>query len=287
MLTPECLAWEQVERYRDRTFRRLKSRRVQGAPSALNFINDVGFCTAFSRHEHLPCLWVAICGERHPRIPVHTHSDYAIGLTWDLKDRLPDRRQVFYARLLHGKPSLVSLEYLPYFYRLFGPHGREAGSGALSLTEQGILDWITTHPPQPTSAIRRQGDFRGYLSKARFEKAVARLQSLLYVVKTETAYEPKFTYYWGLFEKTFPEAARRSRRITREEAARKILEKYFRVALCARRRDLVSIFSGFDLTLMAETLDRLVDEGVLLAGARIAGASGSWYLSRHAMMTSY
>jgi hypothetical protein len=287
MLTPECLAWEQVERYRDRTFRRLKSRRVQGAPSALNFINDVGFCTAFSRHEHLPCLWVAICGERHPHIPVHTHSDYAIGLAWELKDRLPDRRQVFYGRLLHGKPSLVSLEYLPCFYRLFGPQGREAGFGALGITERGILDWLITHPPQPSSAIRRQGDLRSYLSKARFERAMARLQRRLYVVKTETAYEPKFTYYWGLFDKTFPEAARRAYRLKRDEAARKILEKYFQVALCARRRDLASIFSGLDLTLMAETLNVLVEEGVLLAGARIKNASGTWYVSRHAMMKSY
>lgn len=286
MLIANSLTWDQVERYRDRTFHRLKSRRVRGAPSALRFINDVGFCTAFSRHDHLPCLWAAICGERHPRMPVHTHSDYAIGLTWHLKDRLPDRRQVFYARLLCGKPSLISLAFLPYFYCLFGPRGREAGSYALSHTEQGILDWLTTHPPQPSSALRRHGDFRGYLNKARFEKAMARLQKLLYVVKTETAYDPKFTYFWGLFERVFPKAVRKSRRIEREDAARRIFERYFQVALCARKKDLLSIFSGVDPALMAEALEDLVREQVLLTGVRIRGSTGSWYVSRHAIMAN-
>ncbi len=286
MLIAGSLSWAQVERYRDRTFHRLKSRRVRGARSALNLINEVGFCTAFSRHDHLPCLWAAICGERRPRMPRHTHSDYAIGLTWYLKDRLPDRRQVFYARLLHGKPSLVSLAYLPHFYALLGPEGRESGPGALSLTEQGILDWLTTHPPQPSSAIRRQGDFRGYLSKARFEKAMARLQRFFYVVKTETVYEPKFSYYWGLFDRTFPQAARKARRISREEAAKRILEKYFQVALCARKKDLLSIFPGVDQALLLRTLDALVQERAMLAGVRIKGASGIWHVSRRAMMSS-
>ena len=119
------LSWEEVERYRVRTFHRRASLAVRGATSAMSFIQQVGFCTAFSAHQHLPCLWVAICGRRRPRMPHHTHSDYAIGLTWELKDRLPDERRVFYARLLNGKPSLISLEYLPYFYRVFGPQAQD------------------------------------------------------------------------------------------------------------------------------------------------------------------
>jgi hypothetical protein len=272
------LTWEGIERYRDRTFRRRRSLAVRGARSAMTFISEAGFCTAFSAHEHLPCLWVAVCGKRNPRMPRHTHSDYGIGLTWELKDRLPDARQVFYARLLHGKPSLISLQYLPYFYRVFGPQQVGYAPGALSLTEQGILDWLATHPPQPTYQLRLHADFRGTLRKARFEKAMARLQESLCVIKTRTVYEPKFTYYWGLLEKVYPQAVREARRLSQEAALGKILRRYFDTALCARRRDLISIFRGIEPGLLSAVLEQLADAGALRAGEKIDGKEGSWYV---------
>ncbi len=269
------LTWEDVERYRDRTFRRRASLAVRGGRSALRFIHEAGFCTAFSAHEHLPCLWVAVCGQRNPRMPRHTHSDYAIGLTWNLKDSLPDARKVFYARLLHGKPSLISLEFLPYFYRVFGPQ-RGGSPGSLSLVEQGILDWLMTHPPQPTYQLRVHADFRGTLHKARFEKAMARLQELLYVIKTQTVYEPKFTYYWGRLDQVYPKAVERAQNLSREEALEKILRRYFEVVLCARRRDLVSIFRGLEPGLLNAVLEELTGDATLRAGQKIAGKDGFW-----------
>lgn len=271
------LTWEEVERYRDRTFRRRKSLAVRGEKTALAFIGETGFCTAFSAHEHLPCLWVAVCGRRNPRMPRHTHSDYAVGVTWGLKDSLPDARKVFYSKLLHGKPTLISLEFLPYFYRVFGPQQNGAAPGALSLTEQGILDWLTTRPPQPTYQLRLHADFSGRLHKARFEKAMARLQQSLFVMKTKTVYEPKFTYYWGLVEREFPKAVRKARGLSAEAALEKILRRYFDVALCARRRDLVSIFRGVEPGLLNEVLSGLTRAGVLRAGKKIDGKDGVWF----------
>jgi hypothetical protein len=271
------LTWEAVERYRDRTFRRRPALAVRGAKSALAFIRQVGFCTAFSAHEHLPCLWVAVCGRRSPRMPRHTHSDYAIGLTWELKDRLPDERRVFYARLLHGKPSLISLEYLPYFYRVFGPQAGEEARRVPGLTEQGILDWLSTHPPQPTFQLRLHADFRGVLGKAHFEKALARLQESLVVMKTQTVYEPKFTYYWGLVEKAYPRATTQARRLSVHTALVRILRKYFDGVFCARRRDLLSIFRGIEPPRLDAALEELIATRTLLAGVKIEGKEGSWY----------
>lgn len=271
------LTWEEIERYRDRKFRRRASLAVRGERSALAFIREAGFCTAFSAHEHLPCLWVAVCGRRNPRMPLHTHSDYAIGLTWNLKDTLPDARKVFYARLLHGKPSLISLEFLPYFYRVFGPR-RDGAPGSLSLVEQGILDWLMTHPPQPTYQLRLHADFRGTLHKARFEKAMARLQESLYIIKTQTVYEPKFTYYWGRVDQVFPKAVQKAARLSAEESLAKILRRYFDVVVCARRRDLVSIFRGLEPALLNGVLDEMTAAKTLRAGEKIADKEGAWYL---------
>ena len=271
------LTWEKVERYRDRTFRRRPSLAVKGTRSALAFIQQVGFCTAFSVHPHLACLWVAASGERRPRMPHHTHSDPVLGLTWDLKDRLPDARQVFYARLLCGKPSLISLEFLPSFYRLFGTPTEGLPHSGLGLVEQGILDWLSTRPPQPTYQLRLHGDFRGPLSKPRYEKAIGRLQEKLLVLKTRTVYEPKFTYYWGLVEKTFPKEVRKAGRLSRQGALRKILQRYFDTALCARRRDLLSIFRGLDAAELDAALEAMAGKGILQKGRRFHGLEGLWF----------
>jgi hypothetical protein len=279
------MTWEDVERYRDRTFRRRASLRVRGSRSALAFIGEVGFCTAFTPHPHLPSLWAAVCGERQPRMPRHTHSDPSLGLTWALKDELPDARRVFYGKLLTGKPSFVSLEYLPYFYRVMGPMGAQAGLAGPGTVEQCLLDWLSSHPPQTTFQLRRHADYRGVLSKARFEKAMARLQGLLYVVKTRTVYEPKFTYVWGLFEKAYPEAVRTARRIPAERAVDGILRKFFAVALCARRQDLLSIFRGLDTRALDAGLGRLRHTGFVRNDVKIKGAPGNWYVSNCGMMS--
>lgn len=53
---------EQLERLRDRTFRRLPALRVQGPARAVRFINEVGLASLFAtRGVNLPCLWVAVC----------------------------------------------------------------------------------------------------------------------------------------------------------------------------------------------------------------------------------
>ncbi len=71
-LSPIRLGLEAVaalERHRDFHFRRTKARRVTGEQSALRFINEVGFCAAFTAGLGVPCLREAIAGEREPAVP--------------------------------------------------------------------------------------------------------------------------------------------------------------------------------------------------------------------------
>ena len=60
---------ELLEAHRDRTFRRVPSRRVTGEQSALAFINETGFCAAFTPGLGVPCLREAIEGRREPKLP--------------------------------------------------------------------------------------------------------------------------------------------------------------------------------------------------------------------------
>ncbi len=280
----------QLERERDYTFRRTLSRRVRGETSAVRFVEEVGFCTAFSRRVNVPCLWVAICGQRNPRMPAHTHHDYGIGLTWQLKDSLPEKKLVFYARVLRRLPTLISLEFVPSFYRLFAPlfDERETAPsgtavriplGAVSLAARGILDRLRTHPSQSTAQLRMQA-YCGEraLRKAAFEKAIAELQQKFLVVRTEAQYDPKFTYIWDLFERQFPSAARAAARLSREEALDRILTRYFSVVRFARPADIHSLF-GLHSFETHRALKRLVDAGVIQGPIWLQGRAGRHWLA--------
>jgi hypothetical protein len=91
-VTPAPSIIDALERHRDHHFRRVSSRRVTGEKSALKFIEEVGFCIGFTAGMGVPCLREAIAGTREPSMPEHIQHDYAIGMTWRIKDSLPQRR---------------------------------------------------------------------------------------------------------------------------------------------------------------------------------------------------
>jgi hypothetical protein len=69
---------------------------VRNARDALAFVEAVGVCSTFYRFpDGLACLWEGVAGRRDPRWPRRSHHDAGVGLTWDLKDRLPARRAVY------------------------------------------------------------------------------------------------------------------------------------------------------------------------------------------------
>src|SRR5262249_54093857 len=98
-------------RRRQGNFRQTPARRVRSARAALEFVNAVGVCSTFRVFpEGLPSLWEAVVGRPNPRWPRRSHHDDGIGLTWQLKDTLPSRRQVYYGKLVKGRPVLVALD---------------------------------------------------------------------------------------------------------------------------------------------------------------------------------
>src|SRR5262245_33132841 len=160
---PQTLARDALDRARDRAFRRVAARRVRGERDALAFVDEVGVCSTFYRFpEGLACLWEAVVGRRDPRWPRRSHHDRGIGLTWELKDRLPARRQVYYGKLVKGRPVLVALDLFPAFYALV--RGRqqardyqsEYAAGRLSLTAKRIMDCLMRESPQYTRGLRAE-----------------------------------------------------------------------------------------------------------------------------------
>ncbi len=214
-------------------FRQAPRLRVASARAALAFVADVGFCSTFYRFpEGVACLWAAVVGRPAPRWPRRSHHDTGVGLTWELKDRLPARRQVYYGKLLKGRPLLVALDLFPAFYALVRGRQRardyraEYAAGRLSATARRIMDRLAREAPQYTRGLRAECFLLEPRHTREFERAMAELQQGLWVVKTEERYEPTFSYRWDLLERRLPEAVAAGRRLTRAQAVDRLLGRY-------------------------------------------------------------
>lgn len=274
-----------LERLRDRAFRRLPSLRVKSERAALAFVEAVGFCSTFYRFpEGVACLWEAVVGRANPRWPRRSHHDAGIGLTWELKDTLPAKKRVYYGKLLKGRPLLVALELFPAFYALTRGRQRardyraEYEAGRLSHTARRIMDALVREHPQYTRGLRAN-TFTLEPEKTRgFERAMAELQQGLWVVKTEERYEPTFSYRWDLVEAWLPEAVADARRLSREAAVERVIERYTRGAVFTTERALARLF-GLRPDEVARAVTRLVAANALRAGCAVDGWPGRWLIS--------
>src|SRR5262245_56963165 len=99
---------------RQTNFRQRPSLRVRSERDALRFVDAVGFCSTFHVMPDGPAsLWEAVVGRPKPRWPRRSHHDAGVGLTWELKDVLPHRREVYYGKVVKGRPMLVALDVFP------------------------------------------------------------------------------------------------------------------------------------------------------------------------------
>ncbi len=273
---------QEVEAWRDRAFRRLPQLRVRGEKTALQFVNEVGFCFTLSDFG-LPVasLYVAVCGRRHPRWPKHTHHDPEIGLTWSLKDELPAKRLMYYGKLVKGKPTLVSLELLSAFCALIrdgkgsGDYIVDYRQGRMSRAAVGILEALHEAGPLVTPELRKAVAMRDPERTADFDRAMAELQRALWIVKVEEIYDPDFYYRWDLLDNWLPGPIRTSLDLSREKAVERLLATYMQSAAVSQPRFLAGLF-GVRMVEAESALRSLEADGRILQEQRIKGLPGSW-----------
>ncbi len=270
---------------RRRHFRQAPARRVRSDRSALAFVEEVGICSTFYVFpEGLACLWEAVVGRANPRWPRRSHHDAGIGLAWELKDRLPSRGQVYYGKLIKGRPVLVALDVFPAFYALVRGRQRardyvgEYEAGRLSLTARRLMDSLIKESPQYTRSLRAEGFMLEPGKTREFERAMAELQRGLFIVKTEERYEPSFSYRWDLVERWLPGPVAEGRRLSRERALDRIIDRYLGGAVFSTPALLSRLFS-----VSREEVDgalvRLTRAGAARPPAPIAGRPGRWVVS--------
>jgi hypothetical protein len=261
---------ELLEAHRDRTFRRVLAGRVTGEQSALGFINETGFCAAFTPGLGVPCLREAIEGRRQPKLPEHIQHDRAIIMTWNLKDTLPARKAVYYGKVIAGRPSFIALELLPAFLRLRvapGGYRKLYERGALSHCGKLVMDALTRRGAAETKALKLASGYAQPGKRAVFDRAMKELQEKFLALKVEERYDP-FTYVWDTVENRWGEALREARSLNAGEAAYRIVRRYFEVAAYGNERAISRIL-GIDPALVERALRRLERDRAIRRGIRI------------------
>jgi len=274
-----------LARLRARRFRCTSGGRVHDARGALAFVAEVGFCSTFYRFpDGVACLWEAVTGRARPTWPRHSHHDAGVGLTWDLKDRLPAAQRVYYGKLLRGRPLLVALDLFPAFYALVRGRQRardyveEYAAGRMSHGARRIMDVIFKEHPLYTRDLRANAFMLDPARTREFERAMAELQQGLWIVKTQERYEPTFSYRWDLLEAWLPDGVAAGRRLGRARAIEQVLNRYLRGAVFARESGLARLF-GWRREEVRAAVERLARAGVL-ADRAVNGWPGRWLVHR-------
>src|SRR6187549_101846 len=165
-----------MEDYRDWRWRREGMRQVQTAFEAERFIEQVGFaaCLTDSRRPG-PSLYVAVCGRRDAVMPRNVQKDEEASLTWQLKDELVRRGNVYYAKLARGKATFLAPRMIPHFHAVWGVR-RKDEPRRLSRNAQKILKALRKEWEMGTADLRADS---GIKDRAAFTKALDELQAAM------------------------------------------------------------------------------------------------------------
>jgi len=219
------LTAEEIESYRDLSWRRLPELRIENAAEAERFIEHVGFCSTLTDARRPgPSLYIAVCGRRDAYMPRHVQKDPEASLAWVLKDEVMRRGRMYYAKLVRGRSTFISPPLIPHFNALWGVPRRKE-SELLSPNARAILKVLRREWEMGTRDLRTES---GVTDRARFTRSIDELQRAMKVIPSEVLYQPVFTYIWSLAEGRFPKEL--STRVSRRDALREVARTYLQSA---------------------------------------------------------
>jgi len=202
---------------------------IDSKAKALDFINKYGFVTLFPiRGKDFPNLYQATKGNREEKF----------SNAWEWADQLSvEERRICYGKLIRGQVTLVSMEMLPYFYRLYRS---EKSSG----TPGKILAFIKENGPTSTTDLRECLGLSGRNKKNEFVKALDALQMTFAITVVSKGKPPRHIHTWDLTEKWIPKKLiRKAKSINKEAAKTKIIETLLENHVVSKAED-AKIFLG-------------------------------------------
>lgn len=276
-----------VERWRDKTYRRSTSLAVNNERQALAFVNGVGFCLA-SKFEgmELPNLWDAVTsGDKADGRKDDLTRNYYLRYAGQIQNVLPNHTSVYYGKVFKRRPSIVSREYFTYFFALSERTGArdeyktETAHGKLSVMARAIMDLLMKNPPMTSKELhvafagRSKGSIHG------FEKGLDELQRKMFITRLVGS-DNQFASAWAPVIKCFPAEVRKARKISVELARYKLLEKYVQLQLISSIENIHKVF-GWSKKDIFHTLGQLIHAGVITTTVALDGKKGKHYCLIH------
>lgn len=240
------LSLDDLQNYRQQTFHLFQP--IQSRDQAVAYANERGFIYFWPITGVLcPSLWVAVAGDR----PVPNEHDDPGHVTWGWKDQLLGARQWYYAKILRGKATLISLESVPYFYALSENGGepeqnylQQFADGLLTREAKTIYETLLREGKMDTIRLRRETGLASKSSQTAFDRALVALQrdfKILPVGVAETG-AWRYSHQYACVHQWYPDLPALSRPISRTVAKQKLVQLYFRSVGWATAEQLRQLF---------------------------------------------
>lgn len=247
-----------LERHRERI---VKAHRVRNAAQLISFVNDVGFCFAFTSAEGLP---MPACFDHLSTNDV----DRKWGWMWGWKDELAEEKKVYYGPALARKPTFVSMRFLPVLYATHGragepdDHLEDLRSGRLSEIARRIIDHVTHKGESQSRRMRADLGITSKEGRRDYDRALDEVQRLMYVARVKAVGEGRedYNYTYDLFVRRYPEVVRAAMPIASAEARARVLERALDLAGALTARQIGRLFD-WDAEPQRRTIDRLEAAG--------------------------
>ncbi len=270
---------KKLQAHRNRTFNLPPAKRVSSPAQALTFINKRGFTYFWPiKGIDLPSLWTAVAGDR----PVADKHDDPGHITWGWKDDALDKKMWYYAKILRGKATMISLEIAPYFYALSENYGSPEEDyliayheGRLPQSAKQVYETLLDKGSLNTLDLRKESKLSN-AKDSEFNKALEYLQRDFKILPVGVAQAGawKYSHIYEITTRHFPKLADDARHITESQARAKLLELYFEMVGAADFRDANKLF-GWGIEVMKKAVDKLVESKTVMK-AEHPKSSGEW-----------
>lgn len=276
---------EQLNAYRQITYRLAPDLRLNNQEDGLLFVNERGFVFFWPiTGVNFPSLWTAVAGNR----PVANAHDDPGHVTWRWKDDMLDKRLWYYGKILRGKATMISLKMVPYFYALsenFGDPDHDYlqlyEDGLLSREAKTIFEILLNEGPLDTVTVRRMAHMTGKASNSPFDRALVSLQRDLKILPVGVAQTGawRYSFIYDLVHRYYPELPEKARLIKRGEARIALISSYFASVGAATEKDVKLLFQWSKKD-VSRTLENLVEEGFLESGWQVEGSTEEHFVSK-------
>ncbi len=273
---------EQIDAYRARTFRLRDELRLRSKENALDYVNERGFVYFWPiKGGQFPSWWTAVAGNR----PVADAHDDPGHVTWGWKDEMLDKRKWYYAKILRGKATMISLGTVPYYYALSENYG-DPDNDYLQLYEDGLLsreakliyEALLREGPLNTVMLRRVIQMTGKASNSPFDRGLVSLQRDFKILPIGVAEAGawRYSFVYDLVHRYYPDLPEQARPLARGNAQAKLIRCYFDSVGAATKEDVQKLFQWRP----AETeraLEKLVTKRQVAADCLVEGEKGNHY----------